>query len=307
MDSSKIRSLDPSLYTLDAESSAFFKSVTGIHDDNELKEHILNVQAQAYAVDPYPCIVFFGFTRLKISKMPAYKDVLKLGREREGAILLDIGCAFGNDTRKAALDGFPAEQIVASDLNRDFWDLGHALFRSTPKSFPATFVTGNALDLAFLSPFASGSEPSTEVDLSNISSLNDLRGRVSAIWASSFFHVFSETNQRQLAHALGSLLSPESGSIIFGTHMALPKKGILTHKVTDRDSTMFCHDPDSWKEMWLGQSTTPSTDDHPTDNVGGLHAAVFSPDSVRLDTKLIAVKSATEEELWFLVWSITRV
>lgn len=42
--------LDPSLYTLSAESSAFFKSTTGIHDDNELKEHILNVQAQAYAV-----------------------------------------------------------------------------------------------------------------------------------------------------------------------------------------------------------------------------------------------------------------
>jgi hypothetical protein len=30
--------------------------------------------------------------RLKISKMPAYKQVLKLGQEREGALLLDIGC-----------------------------------------------------------------------------------------------------------------------------------------------------------------------------------------------------------------------
>ena len=42
--------LDPSLYTLGTESLAFFKSTTGIHDDDELKAHILNVQAQAYAV-----------------------------------------------------------------------------------------------------------------------------------------------------------------------------------------------------------------------------------------------------------------
>lgn len=54
--------LDPSLYPLDTESSAFFKFATGIYDDNELKEHILNVQAQAYAVcvpgRPFPWNVF---------------------------------------------------------------------------------------------------------------------------------------------------------------------------------------------------------------------------------------------------------
>lgn len=42
--------LDPSLYALDEASLAFFKSSTDIHDDDQLKEHILNVQAQAYAV-----------------------------------------------------------------------------------------------------------------------------------------------------------------------------------------------------------------------------------------------------------------
>ena len=42
--------LDPSLYALGTESLVFFKSTTGIHNDDELKEHILNVQAQAYVV-----------------------------------------------------------------------------------------------------------------------------------------------------------------------------------------------------------------------------------------------------------------
>ncbi|KAF8558297.1 hypothetical protein OG21DRAFT_1595447 [Imleria badia] len=300
--------LDPSLYALGTESLAFFKSTTGIHDDDELKEHILNVQAQAYAVAPYPCIRSFNFTRLKISKMPAYKDVLKLGKEREGALLLDIGCCFGNDARKAALDGFPAKQIVASDLRRELWDLGHVLFRSSPESFPATFVAGDILDPAFLSPFTSGMEPLTEVNLSNISTLNDLRGKVSAIWATAFFHLFSEKKQCQLAHALGSLLSPESGSIIFGSHVALPNKCVLTEKISDKDVRMFCHDPDSWKEMWVGSTAQSITGVDPADDAGGLDAAVFAPNSVKLASTLIPVKSeAGESGLWLLVWSITRV
>ena len=30
--------------------------------------------------------------RLRVSKLPAYDQLLKLGKEREGAILLEIGC-----------------------------------------------------------------------------------------------------------------------------------------------------------------------------------------------------------------------
>ncbi|KAN0087679.1 hypothetical protein V8E55_006300 [Tylopilus felleus] len=300
--------LDPSLYTLSAESSAFFKSTTGIHDDNELKEHILNVQAQAYAVVPYPCIRSLSFTRLKISRMPTYKNVLKLGRERKGALLLDMGCCFGNDARKVALDGFPVDQIVASDLRQELWDIGHLLFHSSPQSFPATFVAGNAIDPAFLSPFPGGAELPAEVNLANIRTLNDLRGKVSVIWAASFFHLFSERNQRQLAHAFGSLLSPESGSIIFGSHIALPNKGVFADKISDKDVRMFCHDPESWKEMWVGRSTAQGTTGRdPADNPGDFNGAVFPPDRVKFESTLIQVNSEGESGVWLLVWSITRL
>lgn len=51
------------VYALDTESLAFFKFATGIHDDNELKEHVLNVQAQAYTVcvpsRPFPYIYIY--------------------------------------------------------------------------------------------------------------------------------------------------------------------------------------------------------------------------------------------------------
>ena len=114
----------------------------------------------------------------------------------------------GHDARKAALDGFPVKQIIVSDVRQgenskclfslaslqrsvfewwsELWDLGHVLFRSSPDSFPATFVNGDVFDL---SPFTSGSQLPTEVNVSNITTLNVLHGKVSAIWASSLFHV----------------------------------------------------------------------------------------------------------------------
>lgn len=42
--------LDPSMYKLEKDEAAFFKQVTGIKDDEELKQHILRVQTEAYEV-----------------------------------------------------------------------------------------------------------------------------------------------------------------------------------------------------------------------------------------------------------------
>ena len=42
--------LDPNLYKLEEDEAAFFKQATGIPDDEELKQHILRVQAEAYEV-----------------------------------------------------------------------------------------------------------------------------------------------------------------------------------------------------------------------------------------------------------------
>jgi hypothetical protein len=39
---------------------------------------------------PYPCIRISG--RINISRLPASAEFLKLGKEREGAVFLDIGC-----------------------------------------------------------------------------------------------------------------------------------------------------------------------------------------------------------------------
>lgn len=72
---------------------------------------------------------------MKISKTSGYEEALQIGLKRKGAILLDLGCCcrlfyghytvtnlpftdtpVGNDVRKVAADGFPIEQVLASDL-----------------------------------------------------------------------------------------------------------------------------------------------------------------------------------------------
>ena len=46
----QIKALDERLYNLHDEERSFFKEQSGIQDDEELKEHIFQVQAEAYKV-----------------------------------------------------------------------------------------------------------------------------------------------------------------------------------------------------------------------------------------------------------------
>ncbi|THG92957.1 hypothetical protein EW145_g8522 [Phellinidium pouzarii] len=96
--------LDPSLYAPTKEEVAFFKSQTGIESDEELKHHVIAVQKEAWEVVQYLCIRRFGFTKLAITYMPQYKDLLKMGKERPDAIFIDFAFCFGNDARKAIAD-----------------------------------------------------------------------------------------------------------------------------------------------------------------------------------------------------------
>lgn len=84
----------------------------------------------------YQCILRFYFTHLKTPTLSGYKQALSLLKERDRAILLDIGCccefnAFshhlflfliallvGTDVRKAVVDGWPIQDIVASDIQK---------------------------------------------------------------------------------------------------------------------------------------------------------------------------------------------
>ncbi|KII89875.1 hypothetical protein PLICRDRAFT_159089 [Plicaturopsis crispa FD-325 SS-3] len=280
--------LQPSLYNLSPEELQFFKSQTGIEDEDALRDHIMAVQAKAYKHYPYPCIRRFAFTNMKISRLPAYPHVLDLAKSRKDAILLDLGCCFGNDARKAVADGFPIQNVIASDLRPEYYEYGLELFRSTRETFPLHFIAGDAFDPAFLDP----APPCYELPdgpappLSSLTTLTPLRCRISAIHASSFFHLFDEDQQLQMARRVASLLSPLPGSVIFGMHVARPEKGyreVLNH----RGGHMFCNSPESWKELWDG--------------------TVFEKGTVKVDTELTEAERDAGQKVFILQWSVTRV
>ncbi|KAG0698607.1 hypothetical protein DFH29DRAFT_88598 [Suillus ampliporus] len=270
--------LDPSLYGLDPTALEFFKQQTGIIGEDDLKQHILAVQAKAFAVASYPCIYHFGFTR--ISKHPKYQSVLQLGRDCTNALLLDLGCCFGNDARKAVADGWPVNQVISTDINQELWDLGHVLFRSTPSSFPSPFIAGDCFDPTFLSS-EPGPTSRSPPDLSSLTSLNDLHGKLTAIHASSIFHLFSAEQQASLVRGLAALLSPAPGSIVFGTHAGLRKQGIIWDDVLDETTEVYCHDPESWNKLWED-------------------AGPF-----KMETILEEVTGVEGEIAWRMVWSAT--
>ncbi|KAF4596469.1 hypothetical protein EYR40_007833 [Pleurotus pulmonarius] len=300
--------LDPSFYKLDDDEATFFKAMTGIQDAQELKRHILGVQAKAYEAHLW-LSVHTKMRLFEISRLPAYKQVLKLGQERQGAILLDMGCCFGNDVRKAVVDGWPVQNALASDLRqgayppftqdiylysqKGFWDAGHELFKTTPESFPAKFIPGDVFDPAHLAPCEPFLEPpSTPVpDISSLISLTPLQGHISAIHVSTFFHLFNEDQQQQACKAVASLLSPKPGSTIFGSHIALPNKGFRQRPNTNSDTQMFCHDSNSWKELW-GQ--------------------IFEKGNVDVQAQVVEVirddiNKDADTRVHMLIWSVTRL
>ncbi|KAJ7485679.1 hypothetical protein FB451DRAFT_62967 [Mycena latifolia] len=278
--------LDEDLYK--AEELEFVREQTGIQDPDALKKHVLAIQAKAYDLYGYPCIRKFDFARPRISTFPAYQKVLALGREREGAILLDLGCCSGTDVRQAASDGFPVNNLIASDLRPEFWKLGHELFRTTPETFPVPFIAGDAMDSSFFAPSKPLVTPPEVVapapPLASLVTLTPLCGHVAAIHISRVFHLFSEPEQLHLARALAGLLSPMRGSVIFGSHVGQREKG-FKEASQGIGRSIFRHSPESWRGMW---------------------EEVFPEGSVKVDADLQR-RAYDPPDVGNLVWAVTRV
>ncbi|KAI8980781.1 hypothetical protein BD414DRAFT_516481 [Trametes punicea] len=285
--------------TLSPEEEAFLLSMTGLPDGNTLKAHIVRVQAEATEAFPYPCIRTFDFVKPKISRLPCYEQLLSLAKNDRDALLLDIGCCVGTDIRKVIADGYPAQNIIASDLRPGFWSIGHKLFMSDPATFSVTFLPGDVLDSTFIgtTSVVYNTPHMPRPALHKLRELAPLAGHMRAIHASNLFHLFTEANQAAIARALGALLAPTPGSMVFGTHIGRPKKGLRTEAPPPAPgylgSRMFCHDAQSWTDLWDG--------------------VIFRKGTVRVEAQVI--EQAREDlvviepgvKFYQLVWCVTRL
>lgn len=164
-----------------------------------------------------------------------------MGVSRPDALLLDIGCGLGDDLRRLAADGYPKQNLIGSDINGGLWDIGHTLFRSTERSFPARFIEDDIVGPRYTSfPLQTDDTPS----------IADLSGSLSAIHASYFLHLFSHEQQQQVARVLKSLLTQKPGCIIFGKHLTSETSSVMGLKTQRGQFDMNCFSPKAWERIW---------------------------------------------------------
>lgn len=178
----------------------------------------------------------------------------------------------------------------------ELWDIGYTIYKDSPETFPVPFIAGDAFSPSHLdvAPPWTALPSSPAPDLKNLTSLNPLRGHVSAIHASSLFHLFTEENQARLAARLAGLLSHEAGSMIFGQHVGQPVTGTRVDPFMAGGKTMFCYNPEDWEKLWKG---------------------VFSQTGVEVEVRgeLNEVRredqppEAEGAQSWRFTWSVTRL
>jgi hypothetical protein len=156
------------------------------------------------------------------------------------------------------------------------------------------FLCGNVFDDTFLDISGTQKARIDSIPLLRLQSLTQLKHRVTTIHATALFHLFTEGQQRELAHRLAMLLHPKKGSNIFGSHIARPVKGFRVEAagLGSIGSYMFCHSDLSWIDLWDGE--------------------VFPKGTVKVETQL---EEMSREDLraragvinYQLTWSVTRL
>ncbi|KAJ6015558.1 hypothetical protein N7540_010149 [Penicillium herquei] len=185
-------------------------------------------------VFPYPCIGAFRFLDMSIPQSPAYPEILE--RLKSGQKLLDVGCAVGQELRHLVYDGVPSENIYASDLRQDFFDIGYDLFadRSTLKS---QFIVSDIFD-------------------DNSDLVKQLSNDLDIINAASFFHLFSWDQQITVAKRVVSLLRAQPGSLLIGRHVGR----IDPADPEDKTVEHYRHNIETWKKLWKQVSAETGTE-----------------------------------------------
>ncbi|ORY70427.1 uncharacterized protein BCR38DRAFT_106276 [Pseudomassariella vexata] len=206
----------PAIKFLPRSTVDFFENYVGVKGKDAITTHIYNVRDMAWQVLPYPCIGLFRFLDFGIHLSPDYPTVVR--RVQEGATFLDLGCCFGQDVRKLAYDAGTSFNLIGTDLEEPFLQLGYELFRDRGRC-DATFVRGNVFEEDFLEPY---------------------RGKINIIYVGSFLHLFNEAQQKKVVRQVNRLLRPQKGSMVFGRHLGAEKGGHFTMKSIGWD--LYRHD-----------------------------------------------------------------
>ncbi|KAE8152098.1 hypothetical protein BDV25DRAFT_151727 [Aspergillus avenaceus] len=192
------------------------------------------IQAErAWNVQPYPCIAKLLFLHFDLSKSPIFDRIVSM--LDTDSLLLDLGCALGQDIRRLVYDGAPAESIVGMDIHQEFIDVGYELFRDR-HNLKARFIVGDFFK--------------------SCPGLEDLAGSIRVINSGYFMHLFTWEGQVDVAKRMISLMARREGDIITGVNFGNQTSGFW-EKHLAVTGPMFLHDSASLSAIWrqIGQET----------------------------------------------------
>ncbi|KAJ8119119.1 hypothetical protein OPT61_g7 [Boeremia exigua] len=214
------------LTDLQPTTKELFETYSKVPPD-EVVSHITQIRNKAFKIFPYPCLGHWGFLNLNIQKSNAYDEVVQ--RIKDGEQYLDVGCCLGQDIRKLVYDGAPSENLYASDLKGQFWDIGYEMFLDK-SSLKATFVEADILD--------------------SKSAVQQLTGKLDIVHAASFFHLFDWNDQIAAAKVIVGLLNTSSSNLILGRQIGRVEAGNFTVQIEQQNKTRYWHNLESWTRLW---------------------------------------------------------
>jgi len=207
----------------------FYREYVGLADEEELKQHLMEVRESAWKIYQYRCVASFFFVNYNLGETYGqewYSGILE--RMKGGDKFLDLACAFGHVGRNLLYDGAPQENIISSDLRPEFWELGYHLFRDRE---------------TFYSKFH-------QADIFDPTCLEEYNGQINILHISAFFHLFDLERQKRVVRALLRLLSTKPGTTIFGRQAGNTIPEFKTHPWRPSDYGLYAHNAESFRGMF---------------------------------------------------------
>lgn len=197
-------------------------------DDEDLDKHLLRMRQEAWTISRYPFVGRWKFLRLVDNQDPCYRQVVfRLNVSGSRDVFLDLGCCVGQVLRQLRAEGVRGSQLIGTDVLSRFIDIGYDLFRDRD-NLGASFVVGDMLD-------------------PGDGRLDELRGRVTIIYAGSFFHLFNWTQQLYIGKRLVGFLKPGTrNALIYGRQVGTTKpesRSIISNSA-------YLHDKGSFQRLW---------------------------------------------------------
>jgi hypothetical protein len=100
----------------------------------DLQEHILKVWRRIKeSTHVYKCVQSLAFLKARAPALFCFRQLLEVARA-PNARTLDVGCAFGQETRHLILEGAPPAGLVCADLHKRYWEAGCQVYGDDQKS-----------------------------------------------------------------------------------------------------------------------------------------------------------------------------